>query len=641
MLGMDVIEWSPANKNGKSMKRTLFDVIKATPHLFFRGMAALAYAFDAEGERSFRVVPVRSSLSPRFISLDQTVLNASGLVDADTKLRLQKAAEIRRKAKLPFEERLKDAKRQLAAAKSEWKQADLERNAHLKKGEKRIKPLDEELERRATVEKELNDHIGAIKSDPAYVALCDDAETEKRAAFEAVFDLTRSEDGRTRLEGGRALSEQDAARWAFSMKTDGVSVRVLLKEKPTRASKRGRDGRRALPRRGLITIERLRESLFGSEPPPTLDSSTVEELDGLSAQEQNEVLNDVLAGVCELPTIVGGDPGMRELLRLCNPDLTWTDRRERDKVRNAFGDVKDWQAWCEQLRCGYNLVQRREEKASARYFLKKRHENDPARKQKADSARAYRHAHVHAPEAVLEAERSLSAYNSNGPTAAKLLEYARARSAVLPTLLPWYTDRQRRVLRWKRFISEQRSFSQFCNRIRKMMQQREKPLVIAYGAKGMSNGLVVKGLPPCINTGLRKKLSREFLVVAVPEHYTSQRCFHCKSECSNHKYLAERDRRAASDERLEVRLVDRLRRAETSVQRQNARAWCDRAMSRPCEIRGLRFCSGCKRCLNRDANSAPQMAVQLKRMLLGIGPLYKQDKKEVQTEKLEAELGTL
>ena len=128
--------------------------------------------------------------------------------------------------------------------------------------------------------------------------------------------------------------------------------------------------------------------------------------------------------------------------------------------------------------------------------------------------------HMHGGEAVvrvlethvkLDAQHTLSAHNSNGPTASKLLAYFQARSSVLPIVMPWLdTDPRRRHNRWKRFVCEQRSFSQFCNRIRAMtMQQRgngsngqhNEPLVIAYGAKGLSNGLVVKGIPPCINTG--------------------------------------------------------------------------------------------------------------------------------------------
>ena len=92
-----------------------------------------------------------------------------------------------------------------------------------------------------------------------------------------------------------------------------------------------------------------------------------------------------------------------------------------------------------------------------------------------------------------------------------------------------------------------------------------------------------------------KKLSREFLVVAVPEHFTSKKCFKCGGRCGNHAYLAERDRRDQSDERLERRLAERLERCETEAQRDGAHQVYDQCMSRPCEIRGLRFCHGCGR----------------------------------------------
>jgi len=102
------------------------------------------------------------------------------------------------------------------------------------------------------------------------------------------------------------------------------------------------------------------------------------------------------------------------------------------------------------------------------------------------------------------------------------------------------------------------------------MRQRETPgaakkapLVLAYGAWALSTGLPFKGLPPCIGKGLLKKLSREFLVVTVPEHFTSKRCFHCGADCGSHRKVAERDRRKHSNERLELRCHEKLQRAET------------------------------------------------------------------------------
>ena len=191
-------------------------------------------------------------------------------------------------------------------------------------------------------------------------------------------------------------------------------------------------------------------------------------------------------------------------------------------------------------------------------------------------------------------------------------------------------------------MKAQRSFSNFCDGIRRMRQHGEggPPLVIAYGAWALkaAGSALRNGLPPCIGKGLLKKLSREFVVVAVPEHFTSKRCFRCGGECVNHSYLSERDRRAQSDERIEKRLQERLQCAETAAQRAAARQWHERALSRPCEIRGLRFCNGCKRCVNRDANSAPQMAVQLKRLLIGLGPLHRVSSEDAELQRMTIDI---
>ena len=111
---------------------------------------------------------------------------------------------------------------------------------------------------------------------------------------------------------------------------------------------------------------------------------------------------------------------------------------------------------------------------------------------------------------------------------------------------------------------------------------------------------------------------------------TSKRCFRCGGECVNHAYLSERDRRKQSDERIEKQLEERLQRAESETEEDKAY----RASSRPCEIRGLRFCNGCKRCINRDGNSAPQMAVQLKRLLIGLEPLHRMSSEDARMQRM-------
>ena len=142
-------------------------------------------------------------------------------------------------------------------------------------------------------------------------------------------------------------------------------------------------------------------------------------------------------------------------------------------------------------------------------------------------------------------------------------------------------------------------------------------------------------MPPCIGKGLLTKLARHFLVVTVSEYLTSQHCFKCGGACGNHAYLAERDRRDAMDARAEKAFASRMARAATDAQKVAARRAFDFAMARPCEVRGLRFCSGCFRCLNRDGNSAPLMAVQLKRLLLGAGPLFKPSRLDTKIQDAE------
>lgn len=543
-----------------------------------------------------------------------------------------------------FNERLNGIKKRHSLQVAAWKEADLSINANVAKGAKRLKPPGEELDRREQRKLEMKAELEGITKADEYTNLCGKASVEKSSLFDAVFDASK------------AMSRKDADAWQRSLKTDGVSARLLLEEKGGcgGGQKRSRDGKPDLPRRGLVSVEKLRECLVGDDAAhirPTGES--MERLNELSPQHQNAELNAKISELCggEVPvTIVGGDPGMRELLVLSNPDLEWHSRREREAVlgptrppspsltygvddaapppppplRSDGDRLPDYYAPARRQR--YTLPQRRLAMAPARFYIKPKHRDDPEKQRRFHTAKAYRHAHVHTPSDVDAAQKGLIAHCSKGPTATKLLAYLHARSAALPLLLPWYTHTQRRHLRWKAFIETQRSFSRFCDRIRQMRQPGGGQIVLAYGAWALAGMAPGKGLPPCIGKGLLKKLSREFLVVAVPEHFTSKKCFKCGGSCGNHAYLAERDRRVQSDERLEQRLAERLERCETEAQRDSARQAYDRGMSRPCEIRGLRFCQGCSRCLNRDANSAPQMAVQLKRLLVGAGPLHRMSK---------------
>ena len=97
MLGLEQMEWTPLRKSGGTLKKTLTDLIKANPQRFLPGMASLNRAFADAGERTFRLVPMRSSLAPRFITIDQQALSQLGLVGKDTRVSTQKDALQRRR----------------------------------------------------------------------------------------------------------------------------------------------------------------------------------------------------------------------------------------------------------------------------------------------------------------------------------------------------------------------------------------------------------------------------------------------------------------------------------------------------------------------------------------------------------------
>ena len=144
MLGLDAVEWTPVNANGTPMKRTLVDLLKAQPQRFLPGMAALNRAFAASGGRTFRVVPMRTALAPRFVTVDQKVLKELNLVSKDAKAALARDVKQRRADQMPFDTALKAIRKAHAAEKAAWKQADIAERARL---EAEAAELEEEFNR--------------------------------------------------------------------------------------------------------------------------------------------------------------------------------------------------------------------------------------------------------------------------------------------------------------------------------------------------------------------------------------------------------------------------------------------------------------------------------------------------------------
>jgi hypothetical protein len=102
--------------------------------------------------------------------------------------------------------------------------------------------------------------------------------------------------------------------------------------------------------------------------------------------------------------------------------------------------------------------------------------------------------------------------------------------------------------------------------------------------------------------------------------------------------VAER-RRPKRDAKLDKQLAAALGRAGDDTEKADkARSWHSKATAAVPEVRGLRFCPGCKRCLNRDRNAAANICLQLKRLDLGLGPIKAMDKDEARLMEADAEV---
>ena len=107
---------------------------------------------------------------------------------------------------------------------------------------------------------------------------------------------------------------------------------------------------------------------------------------------------------------------------------------------------------------------------------------------------------------------------------------------------------------------EQRSMQGLIDRIKSM--QTKETMVLAYGSavKAIST-FSPKGVAPCINMGLRYRLSKHFVVVDTPEHYTSMTCSKCHCRCGPFEAL-ETERR--------VKLVEKASSEEETKTKESA-----------------------------------------------------------------------
>ena len=204
------------------------------------------------------------------------------------------------------------------------------------------------------------------------------------------------------------------------------------------------------------------------------------------------------------------------------------------------------------------------------------------------------------PTELLQCMRAQSEYNSRSSYLETLSAYFECRRHVLQPLLHHFSQEKYRKRQWKRFIKRQKSTTDFVRRIHSLQVDKDVPIMLAYGSWGGIAGrpghACNKGQPPCPGVGLRKTLSKHFLVVSTPEYNTSKTCSICGHECGPCKEVDEWHR--------PIKYMN----AKTHKERKNAMNFSVRGMRRCCNV-------DCAAFLNRDHNAAVNIGHRLRRIM--------------------------
>ena len=438
-------------------------------------------------------------------------------------------------------------------------------------------------------------------------------------------------------------AKSNKVSFADGFSTDGYSIRIRINKKathsdaddtlrerdtesqpPPKKSKVSKPVPTRLPKRGIIGVEEMAKLVAKSAKGRV---SKGELVDGMmrdrSPKEQNDYMNEMLqkafGGECPI-CVVGCDPGKRELAVLVDPDM--------------FGMSKDLRPVDRVWMTRYTSDQRRHDYTPGRYGLRRKQrldEKNANRIKRASMAAEYRDT-IAKPAYVLEAEQSIVASaHANGsvvpskasPTLERFVVWVQAREAIRSTVQPYYEGMLQRKLRWKKHIEQERSIACFVNRIKELEKQTGKQMVIAWGGWGKSAGrpgqACNKGSAPALGVGLLEKVAQHFLVIVVPEGYSTKTCYHCGGHASRCVEVEEA-RRPHRDQVVLKKLTKALESAGDDTEAiAKAQERYNRIVSHRPHVRGIRCCEGCGLRLSRDKNGAANIGLTGKRFLLGVG----------------------
>ena len=491
---------------------------------------------EAKGKKTFSICPIRRHLVPRFVNIDTKAIGALLHTGPTAHERAtQQAAAARRNAKtrsakkriasgVPVRERVVLCAKQAEAfrasrATEELFELDTKHSVTLQRYYRGI------FARKITARR----RVDATAWDAAVVQVqrrfrgwSTRHKLAKRTATKAReeskeerwSDILRFD---AHAMGGRKIKHPKGSVFAGSLRTDGVSVRLLFrwpqkneadrpgpptgrqptktKKKAMSSVKRGPDG---LPRPGLYAIDQLKHE-----------------------------------SRLRCAQIIGADPGKRELLVCVDVDhsLDGETGKRRPSVR-------------------YTSAQRRAETLVARSEQQELRET---------------------PGELQATMRKWSDHSSRSPTLATVQAYFQYRRLGLECALVHFEELTHRSRAWRRHSLAQKSLTDFVRRIRSMSRE-DAPMVLAYGSwanvAGRPGAACNKGHPPCIGKGLRDKLAKHFIVAITPEAWTSKTCSCCGYLCG------------PCDEADAVHQEKMLGRAVTDEEKKKARRFSVRGLRR-------------------------------------------------------------